>query len=223
MAATRNGLEPSAWNRGRKGLGKVNNKEIMALSSSSSADSNTILTENDIPGASLNGRNPSSLKNEELKFWLRCRGDSLKGLKTKACFVKRWAYATIYTHGFGGTFTLIIFVFIIGSKNISRLVEIWWWPIRIKIRFIRKERPGFQICRPNAPLKLQPQSIQAMAGENHLKGCRRFRGPKWTSTLKVSHLMHAILMSNSATSLRMISPLKEVMDNISIFTIEDFP
>ncbi|RMX38832.1 hypothetical protein pdam_00013970, partial [Pocillopora damicornis] len=26
-----------------------------------------ILTENDIPGASLNGRNPSSLKNEELK------------------------------------------------------------------------------------------------------------------------------------------------------------
>ena len=61
----------------------------MALSSSSFADSNTILTENDIPGASLNGRNPSSLKNEELKFWLRCRGDSLKGLKTKACFVKR--------------------------------------------------------------------------------------------------------------------------------------
>ena len=144
-----------------------------------------ILTENDIPGASLNGRNPSSLKNEELKFWLRCRGDSLKGLKTKACFVKRWAYATIYTRGFGGTFTLIIFVFIIGSKNISRLVEIRWWSIRIKIRFIRKERPGFQICRPNAPLKLQPQSIQAMAGENHLKGCRRFRGPKWTSTLKV--------------------------------------
>ena len=40
----------------------------MALSSSSSADSNTILTENDIPGASLNGRNPSSLKNEELKL-----------------------------------------------------------------------------------------------------------------------------------------------------------
>ena len=48
-----------------------------------------ILTEDDIPGASLAGRNPSSLKNEELKFWLRCRGDSLKGLKTKAQLVKR--------------------------------------------------------------------------------------------------------------------------------------
>lgn len=106
MAATWNSLEPSAWNQVRKGLGKVNNKEIMASSGSSSADSAIILTENNIPGASLNGRNPSSLKNEELKFWLRCRGDSLKGLKTKACFVKRWAYATIYTHGFGGTFTL---------------------------------------------------------------------------------------------------------------------
>lgn len=157
MAATRNGLEPSTRNRGRKGLSKVNNKEIIASSSSSSVDSNIILTENDIPGASLNGRNPSSLKNEELKFWLRCRGDSLKGLKTKACFVKRWAYATIYTHGFGRTFTLIIFVFIIGSKNISLLVEIRWWSIRIKIRFIRKERPGFQICRPNTPLNSSPK------------------------------------------------------------------
>ena len=43
-----------------------------------------ILTEDDIPGASLAGRNPSSLKNEELKFWLRCRGDSLKGLKDES-------------------------------------------------------------------------------------------------------------------------------------------
>ena len=43
-----------------------------------------ILTEDDIPGASLAGRNPSSLKNEELRFWLRCREDSLKGLKNKS-------------------------------------------------------------------------------------------------------------------------------------------
>ena len=28
-------------------------------------------------------------KNEELCFWLKCRGDSLKGLKTKAALVKR--------------------------------------------------------------------------------------------------------------------------------------
>ena len=72
-----------------EGLGEINNKEIMASSSSSSAESNIILTENDLRGASLAGRNPSSLKNEELKFWLRCRGDSLKGLKTKAYLVKR--------------------------------------------------------------------------------------------------------------------------------------
>ena len=47
------------------------------------------LTEDDIPGASLAGREPASLKNEELHFWLKCHGDSLKGLKTKALLVKR--------------------------------------------------------------------------------------------------------------------------------------
>ena len=89
MAAARSGLDSKTRKRGREGLGIVNNKEIMVSSSSSLAESNIILTENDIPGASLAGRNPSSLKNEELKFWQRCRDDSLKGLKTKACFVKR--------------------------------------------------------------------------------------------------------------------------------------
>ena len=48
-----------------------------------------ILTESDIPGASLSGRNPSCLKTDDLRFWLKCRGDSLKGLKTKAQLVKR--------------------------------------------------------------------------------------------------------------------------------------
>lgn len=47
------------------------------------------LTEDDIPGASLLDRKPSELKNEELKFWLRCRGDPAKGLKTKAELVER--------------------------------------------------------------------------------------------------------------------------------------
>ena len=37
-------------------------------------------------------RKPSELKNEELKIWLRCRGDPAKGLKTKAELVKRWEY-----------------------------------------------------------------------------------------------------------------------------------
>ena len=48
-----------------------------------------VLTEQDIPGASLHGRKPSELKNDELKFWLPCRGDRGKGLKMKAELVKR--------------------------------------------------------------------------------------------------------------------------------------
>ena len=49
----------------------------------------SILTEADIPGASLRGQKPSELKNEELKFWLRCRDDPAKGFKTKAELVRR--------------------------------------------------------------------------------------------------------------------------------------
>ena len=48
-----------------------------------------ILTEADTPGASLRGRKPSELKNEELKFWLLCRDHPAKGLKTKAELVRR--------------------------------------------------------------------------------------------------------------------------------------
>ncbi|KAL9967600.1 hypothetical protein ACROYT_G025862 [Oculina patagonica] len=56
----------------------------------STSDSDVIsLTEDDIPGASLLGRKPEELKNSELKFWLKCRGDTGKGLKTKAELVKR--------------------------------------------------------------------------------------------------------------------------------------
>lgn len=38
-----------------------------------------ILTENDIPGASLQNRKPENLQNEELKRWLKCRGGSVGG------------------------------------------------------------------------------------------------------------------------------------------------
>ena len=48
------------------------------------------LNEDDIPGASLEGRKPVGLKNDELKFWLLCRGDPAKELKTKAELVKRY-------------------------------------------------------------------------------------------------------------------------------------
>ena len=61
--------------------------------SSNMADCDTVsfdLNENDIPGACLEGRKPVELKNDELKFWLRCRGDPAKGLKTKAELVKRY-------------------------------------------------------------------------------------------------------------------------------------
>jgi len=47
------------------------------------------LTENDIPGSSLSGRRTSELKNDELRFWLKCRNDSAKGLRIKAQLVKR--------------------------------------------------------------------------------------------------------------------------------------
>ena len=47
------------------------------------------LTEADIPGASLGGRDPEKFKIAELKFWLRCRGATgLTKLKTKADYVK---------------------------------------------------------------------------------------------------------------------------------------
>lgn len=48
------------------------------------------LSESDIPGASLSGRLPAQLKLDELRFWLKCRGDACKGLKTKAQLVKRF-------------------------------------------------------------------------------------------------------------------------------------
>ena len=47
------------------------------------------LTESDIPGSSLLGRKPEELKNKELRFWLKCRGDPGKGLKAKAELAKR--------------------------------------------------------------------------------------------------------------------------------------
>jgi len=35
-------------------------------------------------GSSLAGRKPAELKAEELRFWLKCRNDPAKGLRTKA-------------------------------------------------------------------------------------------------------------------------------------------
>ncbi|CAH3169650.1 unnamed protein product, partial [Pocillopora meandrina] len=61
----------------------------MAAHGSVSSRLSQSLTEEDIPGASLQGRNPTILKTDELRFWLKCRGDPAKGLKTKAQLSKR--------------------------------------------------------------------------------------------------------------------------------------
>ena len=94
--------------RGRE-LGREHQSEASGapanfmVMSSNMADCDTVyceLNENDIPGASLEGRKPVELKNDELKFWLRCRGDPAKGLKTKAELVKRYG-PFIVTHYIG--------------------------------------------------------------------------------------------------------------------------
>lgn len=54
------------------------------------------LSECDIPGASLQGRNPTTLTTDELRFWLKCRGDPAKGLKTKAQLAKRQVSLSMY-------------------------------------------------------------------------------------------------------------------------------
>lgn len=48
------------------------------------------LKEEDIPGASLNGGDPGCLKVQELKWWLQCRGASVRG--KKADLVKRLVF-----------------------------------------------------------------------------------------------------------------------------------
>ena len=40
-----------------------------------------ILSENDVPGTSLNGRKPEELTIPQLKHWLQCRKASVKGKK----------------------------------------------------------------------------------------------------------------------------------------------
>ena len=59
-----------------------------------------VLSESDIPDSSLNGRNPSELKNDELRFLLKCRDDPAKGLRTKAQLVKRQACIVRSIHPF---------------------------------------------------------------------------------------------------------------------------
>ena len=50
-------------------LSELNPPKMACLSSA--VNDSVITPEDDFPGASLAGLNPSSLKNEELRFWLR--------------------------------------------------------------------------------------------------------------------------------------------------------
>jgi len=49
----------------------------------------SVLLFEDIPGSSLAGKDPAELTTEELRFWLKCRNNPAKGLRTKAQLVKR--------------------------------------------------------------------------------------------------------------------------------------
>ena len=60
------------------GLGRVARKEA-SRATEHKRFHKAALTEDDIPGSSLDGRDANRLKNSELKFWLKCRGDSYKG------------------------------------------------------------------------------------------------------------------------------------------------
>lgn len=44
-----------------------------------SMESAELITEKEVPGASLNSRRPEQLKVPELKLWLNCRGAPTKG------------------------------------------------------------------------------------------------------------------------------------------------
>lgn len=52
-----------------------------------------LLTENDIPGASLDGKDPTVLNVTQLKRWLVCRGAPVNGKKPE--LIKRLVYYNI--------------------------------------------------------------------------------------------------------------------------------
>ena len=54
---------------------------MSVVSSALRVNSMRNLREEDVPGASLAGRDPKTLKVVELQHWLQCRGASTKGKK----------------------------------------------------------------------------------------------------------------------------------------------
>ena len=73
-------------------LGDVEGDEEATIASENCDDNATAneqvkrthsLTENDIPGAALNRKDPATLKVPELKRWLKCRNAPTKGGKAE--------------------------------------------------------------------------------------------------------------------------------------------
>ena len=60
----------------------------------------SVVDENDIPGSVLDMNKLSSYRVDELKFWLSCRGDSLKNLSTKAACIQRYFKEKILCSGY---------------------------------------------------------------------------------------------------------------------------
>lgn len=61
--------------------GDIGGATPSSFHNSQTGSSMAILREEDIPGASLNGREPSQLHVMELKRWLKCRGAPTTGRK----------------------------------------------------------------------------------------------------------------------------------------------
>ena len=121
------------------------------MASTSRDISNAVtLTEDDIPGASLAGRNPSSLKNEEPKFWLRCRGDSLKGLlknesttrkAVRTCLRTQFYICFPRPHNVSCMkFRFFFLDYVAESKSTLKMAGTKWSLIMIQTKFIPTER-----------------------------------------------------------------------------------
>ena len=58
----------------------------------------TCLHPEDVPESNLDLSRLTSYRVDELKFWLSCRGDSLKKLPTKAACIQRCVSVTVRYH-----------------------------------------------------------------------------------------------------------------------------
>ena len=76
-----------------------------------------LLSEKDFPGANLHGRKPAEMKKANLLFWLRCRGDSCKGMAIKAQLAKQYACIELLLF-FYKRFNRILYFFFTGKQTL---------------------------------------------------------------------------------------------------------